>query len=263
MKRTTTLLAALIGTILAGVPEAIAQDETPLVDTQDPAVGQNISEEQIKNLPVDSRNFQTLINTVPGVLTDQTPAQPTGQTGAGNQYMIDGIVITDLPAGSDPTSVNLETGTLSAAGQDTIRIRINRFGTYQNVISVTSQGVTRTVTRSITVGAAPGTCPVESPSSQRFKRGIVGLLPEGVTLSGLRPVAFRYTEPYGDPAVAQIGLIAEEVVRVYPEAVAIDAEGRPEGIYYGVLTGQVIARLETRASRELNAGVARLAKALE
>jgi hypothetical protein len=100
-------------------------------------------------------------------------------------------------------------------------------------------------------------------SSSRFKQGIVALLPEGVSLLGLRPVAFRYLAPYGDPAIPQVGLIAEEVVRVYPEAVALGADGRPAGIYYSVLTGRLIERFETRVKQALDAGVGRLAGALE
>jgi hypothetical protein len=79
----------------------------------------------------------------------------------------------------------------------------------------------------------------------------------------LRPVAFRYIAPYGDPAVPQVGLIAEEVVRVFPAAVALGADGRAFGIQYGTLTGLVIGEVESRARRSLEAGIARLAEALE
>jgi hypothetical protein len=99
-----------------------------------------------------------------------------------------------------------------------------------------------------------------APSSVRFKRGVAALLPDGVTILGLRPVAFRYVEPYGDPAVPQMGLIAEEVVRVFPEAVALGADGQPLGIEYGTLTGLVIREVETRAWRSMEAAIARLAE---
>jgi hypothetical protein len=155
---------------------------------------------------------------------------------------------------------NTRSGTLDATGSFFDRQSINLFGMYIENVSVTSGGLTRSGTATKTVTAVQGSCP--APSSSRFKRGIVGLLPEGVTVLGLRPVAFRYVEPYGDPTVPQIGLIAEEVVRVYPEAVALDAAGRPEGIYYGVLTGQVIGELETRVQRAVTAGIARLESAL-
>jgi hypothetical protein len=57
-----------------------------------------------------------------------------------------------------------------------------------------------------------------------------------------------------------MGLIAEEVVRVFPEAVAIGADGLPFGIEYGTLTGLVIREVETRAWRSMEAAIARLAE---
>jgi hypothetical protein len=109
MKKMIVLLVALGGAIMAFFSEATAQDE-PIIDTESSSVGQNVSAEELKNLPLNGRNFQLLINTVPGVLTDQLPAQSTGQALAGGTpYVIDGVAITDpVPAGSDPTSVNLD-----------------------------------------------------------------------------------------------------------------------------------------------------------
>lgn len=86
--------------------------------------------------------------------------------------------------------------------------------------------------------ATSGAGPVAS--SLRFKQSVRSLLPSGASLLGLRPVTFRYRAPYGDPAVPQIGLIAEEVVRVYPRAVVVDAAGRPTAIRYDVLTTVVV-----------------------
>jgi hypothetical protein len=99
-------------------------------------------------------------------------------------------------------------------------------------------------------------------SSARFKGGVTALLPDGMTILGLRPVSFRYLAPYGDPALARVGLIAEDVARVFPGAVTRDAAGRPDGIGYGVLTGQVIAELVGRADRKVDAAVIGLAKRL-
>ena len=99
-------------------------------------------------------------------------------------------------------------------------------------------------------------------SGARFKSGIVSLLPDGVTLLGLRPVSFRYRASYGDPSVARIGLIADEVVRVFPGAVALDERGRPAGIWYDRLTGLVGKEIGTRVERRVDAAIVRLAKRL-
>jgi hypothetical protein len=153
------------------------------------------------------------------------------------------------------------TGTLDSNGRAQLQVRINRLGTYQNTVTVTVGGVPRSATQTITVLSTPNTCPV-LPSSMRFKRGVVALLPDDVRPLGLRPVAFRYVEPYGDPAVPRIGLIAEEVAEVFPEAVLLDAGGRPEAIDYRVLTGRILEEVEARALGAVDAAVAHLAGVL-
>jgi hypothetical protein len=102
-----------------------------------------------------------------------------------------------------------------------------------------------------------------TPSSRRFKRDVVGLLPEGWTLLGLRPVVFRYVEPYGHPAIPQIGLIAEEVAEVFPEAVVVEAAGLPEAIVYGVLAERVAEVAASRAGRAVETAIARLVEAVK
>jgi hypothetical protein len=102
-----------------------------------------------------------------------------------------------------------------------------------------------------------------TPSSRRFKRDVVGLLPDGVTLLGLRPVAFRYVEPYGDPAIPQMGLIAEEVAEIFPEAVVLEAAGRPEAIVYEVLAERVAEVAASRVGRAVETAIARLAEAVK
>jgi outer membrane receptor protein involved in Fe transport len=108
VKETPILLAAILGAGLMFIrpAEALAQ----IVDTESSGVGRNVSADQVRDLPLNSRNFETLINLTPGVLTDQLPVQPSGQASMGSsQWMIDGVVITDpLPPGSDPTRVNLD-----------------------------------------------------------------------------------------------------------------------------------------------------------
>jgi hypothetical protein len=161
---------------------------------------------------------------------------------------------------SGVVTVQPVTGTLNANGAAELRVRINQLGTYVNNVSVTSGTVTRSANVSVTVTAAPNTCPALTGSSRRFKRDIVALLPEGDTWLGLRPVAFRYVEPYGDPTVSQIGLIAEDVVQAFPQAVALDRRGRPYAIAYDVLTGLVIAKIEERVGQAMAAGIVRLAE---
>jgi hypothetical protein len=88
---------------------------------------------------------------------------------------------------------------------------------------------------------------------------VVALLPDDVRPLGLRPVAFRYSEPWGDPAEPRIGLIAEEVAEVFPDAVLLDGEGRPQAIDYRILTGEVAEAIVTRCAHAIEEAVAGLA----
>ncbi|HUP19004.1 MAG TPA: tail fiber domain-containing protein, partial [Gemmatimonadota bacterium] len=99
-------------------------------------------------------------------------------------------------------------------------------------------------------------------SSARFKTDVMHLLPGDATLFGLRPVAFRYRAPWGDPAGMHLGLIAEEVARVAPEAVAFDADGRPEGVFYPLVVDRVVDEVGVRAGAALRAALERLADGL-
>lgn len=101
-----------------------------------------------------------------------------------------------------------------------------------------------------------------TPSSISFKSDVAYLLPDGLAILGLRPVAYRYLAPYGDPAVLQVGLIADDVARAFPDAVALDAGGKPLGIYYGTLNRLVIEEIESRAGEAAQSWIARLAGAM-
>jgi hypothetical protein len=149
------------------------------------------------------------------------------------------------------------TGTLDASGGGFDEQMINQFGTYTGMASVTVGGNTETATTSVTVTGAQGAC--QQISSIRYKRGVVALLPDDVHPLGLNWVSFRYVTPWGDPSVPRIGLIAEEVAGVYPEAVVLDAEGRAQAIDYGRLTTSVIEEVEARAAEAAKAAIALLA----
>ena len=148
-------------------------------------------------------------------------------------------------------------GTLGATGGGFDEQMINQFGMYTGMASVTVGGNTETASTTVNVTAAQGAC--QQLSSLRFKQGVAALLPDDARPLGLRPVAFRYREPWGDPAIPRIDLIAEEVVEVYPVAVVRDAGGRPHAIDYGLLTQAVVTELESRVAAQARQAIARLA----
>ncbi|MFZ0886978.1 MAG: hypothetical protein WA005_00870 [Candidatus Binataceae bacterium] len=59
-------------------------------------------------------------------------------------------------------------------------------------------------------------------------------------------MTFRYKE---DPTgTIQYGLVAEEVVRVYPELVTYGADGKVETVRYSELTGMLLNELQKQTS---------------
>ena len=64
-------------------------------------------------------------------------------------------------------------------------------------------------------------------------------------VSRLRPVSFRYKQPFADGSTpVQYGLIAEEVEQVLPELVAYDEKGDPATVKYHVLPSLLLAEVQ-------------------
>jgi hypothetical protein len=64
-------------------------------------------------------------------------------------------------------------------------------------------------------------------------------------LMRLRPVTFRYKQPFDDGAKPmQYGLIAEEVAEVYPDLVARSADGQIETVKYQVLDPMLLNEVQ-------------------
>lgn len=83
-------------------------------------------------------------------------------------------------------------------------------------------------------------------SSAKTKFDIQDLSMDVVTALGrLRPVSFRYKQPFADGSTpVQYGLIAEEVQEVLPELVALDDQGEPASVKYHVLPALLLAEVQ-------------------
>jgi hypothetical protein len=67
----------------------------------------------------------------------------------------------------------------------------------------------------------------------------------------LRPVTYRYKQPYADGSKPlDYGLIAEEVAEVYPDLVVTDKEGQVETVQYQKLTPMLLNEVQ-KQRREL------------
>jgi hypothetical protein len=100
-------------------------------------------------------------------------------------------------------------------------------------------------------------------SSARYKGDIHDMSTVSDNLMRLRPVSFRYKK---DPArTRQYGLIAEEVVQIYPELVVRGIDGKPEAVEYEELPVMLLNELQkqSRALAAKDAQIKALSSELE
>ena len=87
-------------------------------------------------------------------------------------------------------------------------------------------------------------------SSARFKEDIQSMGDASDDLMRLRPVTFRYKQPYIDGTKPlDYGLIAEEVAKVYPDLVVRDAQGKIETVQYQKLTPMLLNEVQKLQER--------------
>jgi hypothetical protein len=87
-------------------------------------------------------------------------------------------------------------------------------------------------------------------SSRRFKEDIHDMADASDGLMRLRPVTFRYKQPFDDGTKPiQYGLIAEEVAEVYPDLVARSADGQIETVKYQVLDPMLLNEVQKQNQR--------------
>lgn len=91
---------------------------------------------------------------------------------------------------------------------------------------------------------------VEVTSSIRFKQDVRELESISDVFDKLRAVRYRAKPEYGDTNKEVIGLIAEELVEIFPEFITRDSEGLPAGIAYDHLVSILIREIQSLRERE-------------
>ena len=87
-------------------------------------------------------------------------------------------------------------------------------------------------------------------SSRRFKEDIHDMGDASSGLLKLRPVTFRYKQPYNDGSKPlDYGLIAEEVAAVYPELAVKGADGQIETVQYQKLNTMLLNEVQKQHQR--------------
>jgi hypothetical protein len=169
--------------------------------------------------------------------------------------------------GNNNIAVGFEAGENLTTGSNNIDIGNEGLAGESNTIRIGTQG-TQTATYiagingpspfyglPVVVNPETGRLAVFGFSSARYKRDIRDMGAASDGLLKLRPVSFRYKQ---DPEGAlQYGLIAEEVVRVYPELVTHSDDGKVEGVRYELLPALLLNEVQKQA-REKDAQIAAL-----
>jgi hypothetical protein len=93
-------------------------------------------------------------------------------------------------------------------------------------------------------------------SSRRYKEDIQDMGDASSGLMKLRPVTYRYQQPYADGSKPiDYGLIAEEVEEIYPDLVAHLADGEVETVQYQKVNAMLLNEVQKqhRTIEELKA----------
>jgi hypothetical protein len=142
-------------------------------------------------------------------------------------------------AGSNLTtgSNNIDIGNLGSAGESS-HIRIGTVGTQNGTFIAGIHGVTvaSAVGVVVDVNGHLGTV----TSSARFKDAIKPMDKASEAILALKPVTFHYKKEIDPKSSAQFGLVAEEVVKVNPDLVARDAEGKPYTVRYDAVNAMLL-----------------------
>jgi Chaperone of endosialidase len=108
-------------------------------------------------------------------------------------------------------------------------------------VSGTATGLTGAVPVVIDANGQLGTV----NSSQRFKEDIQDMGDTSSGLMQLRPVTFRYKQPYQDGSKPiDYGLIAEEVAGVYPDLVAYSPSGEVQTVQYQKINAMLLNEVQ-------------------
>src|SRR5205823_5686722 len=157
---------------------------------------------------------------------------------------------------------DINIGNIGVAGESGV-IRIGTQGTQTATYIAGIAGVPLGVAHSIGV-TADGQLGVK-PSSARHKEAIAPMNKSSEALLNLKPVTFRYKKELDPKGVRQFGLVAEEVAKVEPDLVDLNANGKPFTVRYDEVNAMLLNEFlkEHKKVQELQATVAELKTTIE
>ena len=134
-------------------------------------------------------------------------------------------------------SNNIDIANAGVAGESRT-IRVGTKPTHKNTYIAGISGVTVPTGVAVMVDANGHLGTITS--SERFKDGIKPMDRASKAILALKPVTFRYRKELDPNAIAQFGLVAEEVEKVSPELVAYDDQGKPYTVRYEAVNAMLL-----------------------
>jgi hypothetical protein len=145
----------------------------------------------------------------------------------------------DNPNGA---SNNIDIGS-EGSSSDNDTIRIGTPGTQTSFYAAGIDGVTISSGVEVFINSSGQLGTVNS--SIRFKEDVHDMGEASSAILQLRPVTYRYKQPYADGSKPiDYGLIAEEVAKVYPDLVVKGADGQIQTVQYQKLTPMLLNELQ-------------------
>jgi hypothetical protein len=169
----------------------------------------------------------------------------SGNTTGGGNIAVGLNAASNLTTGSN----NIEIGNSGVADEGGV-IRIGTSGTQTSFFAAGVSGATTGLSGAVNVVVdANGQLGTVS-SSQRYKEDIQDMGEASSGLLRLRPVTFRYKQPYEDGSKPiDYGLIAEEVAQVYPDLAVRGADGQIQTVQYQKLTPMLLNEVQKQAEQ--------------
>jgi hypothetical protein len=152
-------------------------------------------------------------------------------------------------AGLNPTTAtnSIFIGNPGVAGTDSNTIKIGTQGTQTSTFIAGISGVSVANSATVLINTTTGQLGT-AVSSRRYKEDIQPMYDVSAALLKLRPVTFRYTEPYIEGAKpVEYGLIAEEVAEVLPDLAVFNRDGQPETVKYHLLPSFLLAAYQQQS----------------
>jgi hypothetical protein len=184
-----------------------------------------------------------------GIENTATGAEALLNNVTGSNNIAIGYLAGDLAGTANSNNIHIGNQGASGdgAGANSGVIRIGTAGAQTSffaagITGVNVSGVPVVVNSSGQLGVAT--------SSRRFKEDIQDMGDASSGLLRLRPVTFRYKEPFSDGSKpVEYGLIAEEVDKVYPDLVEHSADGQIETVKYQVLDSMLLNEVQKQAEQ--------------